>query len=99
MQIKETENGIILRVRVTPNSSRNALIQGSNDLLLVKLTSPPVEGKANKGLLKFLAKKLGVAPSAITILKGHASREKTLLIFGVNPATAKERLEESPGGK
>jgi uncharacterized protein len=93
MHIKETENGVIIQVKVTPNSSRNAIIQGSNDLLTVKLTSPPVEGKANKGLLKFLAKKMQVAPSAITILKGHSSREKTLLIVGVDLATAKDRLE------
>jgi uncharacterized protein len=99
MQIRETEDGVIISVKVTPNSSRNAVIQGSEDLLTVKLTSPPVEGKANKDLLKFLAKKMRVAPSSITILKGHASREKTLLIAGVNQATVRERLEEHTGGK
>jgi uncharacterized protein len=96
MYIKDTEGGVVIRVKVTPNSSRNALIHSSGALLAVKLTSPPIEGKANKDLLKFLAKKMRVPPSAIAILKGHASREKTLLISGVDQATARKILEERP---
>jgi uncharacterized protein (TIGR00251 family) len=91
MHIRETEDGVVIKVKVTPNSSRNAILEHP-DLLTVKLTSPPVEGKANKELLRFLAKKMRVAPSAITILKGHSSREKTLLVSGVNAETARERL-------
>jgi uncharacterized protein (TIGR00251 family) len=59
MYLKAHQDGIILRVKVTPNSSRNALVPGQGDRLSVKLTSPPVEGKANKQLLKFIGKKLG----------------------------------------
>jgi uncharacterized protein len=93
MQIRESEDGVVIKVRVTPNSSRNTIVQGQEDLLTVKLTSPPVEGKANKELLKFLAKKMRVAPSAITIVKGHSSREKTLFVSGVDGETARERLQ------
>ncbi len=93
MYLKAHEDGIILKVKVTPNSSRNALILDHGDRLAVKLTSPPVEGKANKQLLKFIGKKLGVPPSSITVLRGHASREKVLFIPGIDEACALERLK------
>jgi uncharacterized protein (TIGR00251 family) len=95
MQIRETENGVVIRVKVTPNSSRSALLPGPEGLLAVKLTSPPVEGKANKELIKFLAKRIRIAPSAIAIIKGQSSREKTLLISGVDEKTVREILERA----
>jgi uncharacterized protein len=93
MYLQAHEDGIILRVKVTPNSSRNALISEHGDRLAVKLTAPPVEGKANKGLVKFVGKKLRIPPSSITIIRGHSSREKDLLIPGIDVASAMERLK------
>jgi hypothetical protein len=93
MYLKEYEDGVIIRVKVTPNSSKNALSPERGDRLVVKLTSPAVEGKANKQLLKFIGKKLGVPPSSITILRGHISREKVLLVPGIDDASAIERLK------
>ncbi len=75
MYIEPRENGVILAVKVIPGSSRNALTQGAAEKLVVKLTSAPVEGKANKQLMKFLGKKLGIAPSSISVRRGVASRE------------------------
>jgi uncharacterized protein len=92
MYLKAQEDGIILRVKVTPNSSRNALISEHTDRLAVKLTAPAIEGKANKGLLKLIGKKLRVSPSSITIIRGHSSREKDLLIPGIDVASAMEKL-------
>jgi uncharacterized protein (TIGR00251 family) len=48
----------------------------------VRITAPPVEGKANEALIRFLAKELRTSPSRIEIIKGHHSREKTLRISG-----------------
>lgn len=93
MQLRETSEGVVIKVKVTPNSSRNAVLD-TPDHLTVKLMSPPVEGKANKELLRFLAKRMHVAPSSITIVRGHSSREKTLLVSGVDAATARERLQQ-----
>jgi uncharacterized protein (TIGR00251 family) len=92
MYLKAHEDGIILRVKVTPNSSRNALVSGQGDHLSVKLTSPPVEGKANKQLLKFIGKKLGVPPSSIIVLRGHSSREKVLFVPGIDEDCALDKL-------
>lgn len=92
MFIKQREDGVTLRVKVTPNAGSNSLGIEKGDTLSVKLTSPPAEGKANKSLLKFLGKKLGIPPSSISILYGHSSREKVLLINGADEATVRERL-------
>ena len=93
MYVESHGDGIIVRVKVTPNSSKTAITTDSTDRLIVKLTSPAVEGKANKQLLKFIGKKLRVPPSSITILRGHASREKVLFIPGINETSAIERLK------
>lgn len=92
MDIKETDAGVLLTVRVSPNASRNAIVRTESGILGIRLTTPPVEGKANKHLLKFLAKQLKIAPSLISIVRGHGSREKTLLISGLDGDALRERL-------
>ena len=48
--------------------------------LKVKVTAPPTDAKANDALIKFLAKQLGVAPSKLSIIRGHKSRNKAVLV-------------------
>jgi uncharacterized protein len=74
---------IILKVYLQPKSSKNEIVSPYRDGIKVKVTAPPVEGKANEALIRFLAKKIGISPSCIEILKGHHCREKTLRISGV----------------
>ncbi len=92
MYIQDHKDGITLKVRVTPNSSKNSATVGTGERLEIKLTSPPKEGKANEQLVKFLGKKLGIAPSSITILRGRSSRDKILLVRGLDQVAAKEKL-------
>jgi uncharacterized protein len=92
MYIEDSKDGVILKVRVRPNSSKNGLTIGAGERLEVKLTAAPKEGKANEQLLKFMGKILGVAPSAISLLRGRSSRDKILLVRGMDLAAAKERL-------
>lgn len=73
---------IIFKVYLQPKSSKNEIIGFYRDGIKVKLTAPPVEGKANEALIRFLAKELGVSPSCIEIIRGQHSREKTLKISG-----------------
>ncbi len=73
-----------LKVYLQPRSSRNEIIGPYRDGIKVKVTAPPVEGKANETLLRFLAKEFGVAPSCIEILKGHHSRVKIIRISDAN---------------
>ncbi len=71
---------VLLKVYLQPKSSRNEIVGPYRDGIKVKITAPPVEGKANEGLVRFLARELDLAPSQIEIIKGHHSREKTLRI-------------------
>jgi uncharacterized protein (TIGR00251 family) len=73
---------IILKVHLQPKASRNEILGPYRDGIKIKVTAPPIEGKANEALIRFLAKEFGISISSIEILKGLHSREKTLRISG-----------------
>jgi hypothetical protein len=83
---------LTLVVRVTPNSSSNHISLESDGKLAVKLTSPPVEGKANKDLVKLIAKKLGIPQSDVSIKRGEHSRNKVLIVRGVSAEAIRTNL-------
>jgi uncharacterized protein (TIGR00251 family) len=74
---------VLLHVRVQPRASRNALVVERDGRIRVALTAPPVEGAANEALRAFLAETFGVSRSAVTVVRGDKSREKTVSIEGV----------------
>ena len=86
--IKLTKKGLEIRVRVSPNSSQESVCFDKDQGLIVKLKSPPVEGRANRELIRIVAKKLGVAPSRITVCKGLISRNKVVLVQEFSDADA-----------
>lgn len=69
-------------MRVQPGASKNEIVGVQEDALKVRISAPPVEGKANKALLQFLAEQLGVKRSQVEITSGHTSRSKTIHIVG-----------------
>lgn len=73
------EEGIIVKLRISPNASKNEIIR-TEEGVKVKITAQPVDGKANKCLIEFLAKNFKIQKSSIEILRGETSKEKTLLI-------------------
>jgi uncharacterized protein (TIGR00251 family) len=73
---------ITLKIYLQPKSSKNEIIGPYRDGIKVKVTAPPVRGKANEALIKFLAKEFKISASSIEILKGHNSREKIIRIGG-----------------
>ena len=76
--IKETEDGIIARIKIVPNSSKNEIIL-EEEFVKVKVTAQPIENKANKALIEFLSKQFKIPKTKIEILKGETSKEKTIL--------------------
>ena len=60
--------------------------------LVVRLTAPPVEGRANQALCRLLAKRLGVARGRVSVVGGAASRDKLVRVEGVSSAEAERRL-------
>ncbi|MDR3203783.1 MAG: DUF167 domain-containing protein [Deltaproteobacteria bacterium] len=81
-------------VRLTPRSSRNRLSGWDGQSLKITLTAPPVEGEANKSLIKFLAKALALKAGDITIVSGISSRQKILEIIGLNQEELTEILNK-----
>lgn len=77
--IRETENGLIIRLKIVPNSSKNEIIL-EDEFIKVKVTAQPIENKANKALIEFLSKQFKIPKTKIQILKGETSKEKTVLL-------------------
>ncbi len=87
--------GSALAVRVTPRASRDEIAEVLSDgTIRVRLTAPPVEGRANKALVKFLAKVLDVAPSRIEIVAGEGGRDKLVSIVDMSVETAQRKIME-----
>ncbi|AFL94302.1 hypothetical protein CL1_0087 [Thermococcus cleftensis] len=89
--LKETKDGTLLLVYVQPKAKRNEIegVDKWRGRLKVKIKAPPVEGKANKELVKFLSKVLG---TEVKIIRGEASREKDLLV-GLSAEEIKKKLK------
>lgn len=70
-----------ITVKVIPRSSKNEVVGEMDDgILKVKLTAPPVDGEANKALIKLLADYFGVSKSSVRILKGERGKVKVVEI-------------------
>lgn len=73
-------DNLLLRLRLTPKSSRDQVLGLMGDRIKVSITAAPIDGKANKHLLKLLSKMFKVAKSNITIVSGETDRDKTMCI-------------------
>ncbi len=88
---ENTEKGLIVRIKIIPNASKNELVW-IDDGIKIRITAQPIENKANKALIEFFAKKLKMPKSNIEIIKGELNKEKTLLFFGVDEERFKNQL-------
>jgi hypothetical protein len=79
---RATKEGMVIRVRVKPNSPREGVEGVVNGRLVVRVKAPPTEGRANSALTRLLSGEAGVPPSAIEVIRGFKSRDKTLLFKG-----------------
>ncbi len=91
-KITDAQQGAAFAVRVVPRASKNEIAGQVGDAIKVRLTAPPVEGKANKALIAFLAQELGLRKSQVEIVAGETSRNKVICVLGLSPAEVEERL-------
>lgn len=81
MNIRHTDEGVVIQVKVIPGSSRSEISEIlDNGQLKIKLNSPPIEGKANKECIKLLSKELKLPKSSIEIVSGDKSRNKIVFL-------------------
>ncbi len=83
MDIIVNADSISFRVRVQPRASRDAIEGDDAGALKVRLTAPPLEGRANESLRRLLAERLNVPLSAVRIISGENSRNKRIAVAGV----------------
>lgn len=86
------DGSLLLRLHVQPRASSNSLAGLQENMLKLRLTTPPVDGKANKAVIAFLAKLCHLPKSAFTLKSGHQSRNKTLIITGMDLHTLQDIL-------
>lgn len=92
MNLRATDGGCILFVRVHPGARRNAISGTHDGALKISLTTPPADGRANQALIAFLAKRLNIPRLSIDLISGATNRSKTLRLTGITAAEAEARL-------
>lgn len=90
--LRLTDAGIVIRIRAQPRASRAEIVGQYGEQLRVRLTAPPVDQAANKALTDLIAKALGVRRSRVSLLSGHKSRDKQVLVADLSVATARQAL-------
>ena len=97
-----------ISVRLTPGASRDAIGgfragagdgRTRGDVLVVRVTAPPVDGRANDALLRLLACVLDLLPSALRLVAGESARSKVVEVDGLDARQVRQRLEDASSRK
>jgi uncharacterized protein len=86
-----------VRVRLQPRARRTEIVGQRDGVLVVRVTAPPVDGRANDALRQLIAKRAGVGRDRVTIVRGARSREKVVRVEGVQQGPLRRALAASPG--
>jgi uncharacterized protein (TIGR00251 family) len=84
-----------LRLRVSPGSTRGEIVGRHGEAWKVRVTAAPEGGRANAALLRLLATTLRVPAARLSLVSGHASRDKVVELRGLGAAEAARRLERA----
>ncbi len=78
------ERTVVFPVYVVPRAAKNEIVGMEGETLKVRVTAPPVKGRANEALLKLLAKTLGLTKYQVEIIAGHRARHKMVRAEGID---------------
>ncbi len=95
LKISTEENGVLLSVKVVPGASRTRFAGELDGRAKLAVAAPPERGKANKALITFLAKLLGLRARDVTVIAGHTSPQKTIRIEGTTPDALRAALRSA----
>ncbi|MBU2551751.1 MAG: YggU family protein [Proteobacteria bacterium] len=87
-------DGLRFKVHLTPRSATEGLTGLHGDALKVKVKAPPVDGRANEALVKFLTRTFGLRSGAIEVVSGHSSRNKMVRVEGLTREAFMSRLAD-----
>jgi uncharacterized protein (TIGR00251 family) len=91
--IQDINGGVVFTAKVIPGSSRTTVCGLLGGMVKIKVASPPEKGKANRSLIEFLAKQLGVKKNAISIVSGQTSPIKQVQVLGVSTDNLNKKLK------
>ncbi|MBN1881465.1 MAG: YggU family protein [Deltaproteobacteria bacterium] len=94
LTISEKDGSAVFSVRVKPGGKKDEVIGVHDGALKLSVTAPPVEGKANRAVSKFISRLLGIAPSRVSIVSGESSRTKRVKIEGLSAQEVKKILSD-----
>ena len=81
-----------LSVRLQPRARRDEVVGERAGAVVIRVTAPPVDGKANEALCRLIARAAGVPPSRVSVVRGHTSRDKVVRVDGVSPSALRAAL-------
>lgn len=90
--IRKIDSNTSITVRVQPNASLEKVVISDDYVVKIWVHQPPVDSAANKAIIKFLSKRLGISKSRINITSGHQSKEKVILIQDLEPSFILDKL-------
>ncbi|WP_417910714.1 DUF167 domain-containing protein [Candidatus Electronema sp. PJ] len=91
------DGSLLLSLHVQPGAARTELAGLHGDALKLRLAAPPIDGRANKAVVDFIAELLHLPKSAVVIRSGLASRTKKLLLTGIAENDVRSLLEQNRG--
>jgi uncharacterized protein (TIGR00251 family) len=94
---QERPDGVSFQIKVLPRSSRCEAGGIHGNALKIRITAPPLEGKANEEVIRFLAKRLEVRPHQVAIVSGVHHPLKTISVWGLTSKQLQERLGDGHG--
>jgi uncharacterized protein len=90
--VSESKDGLLLKVKVQPRSSRNKLGELSGDEWKIWVTAPPVDAAANRAVLELLAEELDLSKSQVQLVRGDTARHKVIRITGLSAEELVRRI-------
>ena len=93
IQYSEKDRGLTFTVRIVPRASRSEIAGEYNGALRIRIAAPPVDGAANRELIRLLAKSFKLPQNAVAIVSGAGSKSKIVHIASADAITLKELTE------
>ena len=90
--LTSSREGTLLLVRVVPGARKSGIVGEEGGRLKVRIAAPPVEDKANRKLLEYLGRRLGLRKKQLLLVRGRRSRNKDILLVGLDEKEAGRRL-------
>lgn len=95
--VRRHPEGVIVTLLVQPGARRNEVVAAHGDTLKVKVTAPPVDGKANDAVIVLLADLFGRRPREVSLVAGVTARRKEVLIGGIEATAVAAAIETALG--